>query len=302
MNITSAIFEAYLKCPTKCFLRAHGEAGTGNLYADWVRTETESYKNTGLVRLSEGFACDEIATGLTGAIDVKTAKWRLAVDLTAHAPGIDTRLHSVERIPSPGRGKSGVFIPIRFIFPNKLTTDDKLLLGFDAFALSSVLGRTVDTGKIIHGEDRTVSKVKVSGLRSRIGKAIEKLTTLLATGTPPELVLRKYCVECEFQSHCRQKAVEKDDLSLLSGMTENEHKQHRNRGIFTVTQLSHTFRPRHRPKHLASKREGYHHSLKALAIREKKIHIVGSPEFRLDGTPVYLKMLRVCLIAISITS
>src|SRR5208283_4168308 len=29
-------------------------------------------------------------------------------------------------------------------------------------------------------------------------------------------------------------------------------------------------------------------SLKALAIREKKIHIVGSPELKIEGTPVYL--------------
>ncbi len=57
---------------------------------------------------------------------------------------------------------------------------------------------------------------------------------------------------------------------------------------FTVTQLSYAFRPRRRPKRLRDKREKYHHSLKALAIREKKIHIVGSPELTIDGTPVYL--------------
>jgi hypothetical protein len=31
-----------------------------------------------------------------------------------------------------------------------------------------------------------------------------------------------------------------------------------------------------------------HHALKALAIREKKIHIVGSPAIKSEGTPVYL--------------
>ena len=31
-----------------------------------------------------------------------------------------------------------------------------------------------------------------------------------------------------------------------------------------------------------------HHALKALAIREKTIHIVGSPELKIEGTPVYL--------------
>lgn len=31
-----------------------------------------------------------------------------------------------------------------------------------------------------------------------------------------------------------------------------------------------------------------HHALKALAIRQKKIHIVGTPELKIDGTPVYI--------------
>ena len=82
--------------------------------------------------------------------------------------------------------------------------------------------------------------------------------------------------------------MEKDDLSLLSNMPEKERTRLHRKGIFTVTQLSYTFRPRRRPKKLCDKREKYHHSLKALAIREKKIHIVGNPELKLEGTPVYL--------------
>jgi hypothetical protein len=39
---------------------------------------------------------------------------------------------------------------------------------------------------------------------------------------------------------------------------------------------------------LRDKREKYHHSLRALAIRQKKIHIVGNPEIMIEGTPVYL--------------
>ena len=84
-------------------------------------------------------------------------------------------------------------------------------------------------------------------------------------------------MSCEFQSRCRLKAVEKDDLSLLAGMSEKERQKFHSKGIFTVTQLSYTFRPRWRPKRMRDKQEKYHHSLKALAIREKKIHIVGNP-------------------------
>ena len=55
-----------------------------------------------------------------------------------------------------------------------------------------------------------------------------------------------------------------------------------------MTQLSYTFRPRRRPKGVRDKREKYHHSLRALAIRQNKIHIVGNPEITIEGTPVYL--------------
>ncbi len=76
--------------------------------------------------------------------------------------------------------------------------------------------------------------------------------------------------------------------SLLAGMSEKERKKLNGKGIFTVTQLSYTYRPRRRPKRFVSKNEKYHQSLKALAIRERKVHVVGKPEFNIGGTPVYL--------------
>ena len=121
-------------------------------------------------------------------------------------------------------------------------------------------------------------------------KRIEIITALLANPAPPDLVLNRHCGECEFQARCRKIAIEKDDLSLLSSMSAKERQQLRSKGIFTVTQLSYTFRPRRRPKRQRDKREKYHHALKALAIREKKIHIVGSPELKIEGTPVYLDL------------
>src|SRR5215831_18351634 len=200
----------------------------------------------------------------------------------------ESEVHAVERAPCEGRGKPPQFIPIRFISTNKLSRDDKLLLAFDSFVLSEATGRKISFGKTIHGDDHRAMKVKTSALSGNVRKCIERIAALLSKPTPPELVLNRHCGECEFQIRCRQKAMEADDLSLLSGMTEKERKKLRSKGIFTVTQLSYTFRPRRRPKRMRDKREKYHHSLKALAIREKKIYIVGRPELKIDGTPIYL--------------
>jgi predicted RecB family nuclease len=186
------------------------------------------------------------------------------------------------------RSEPAQFVPIRFVFTNKVTRDDKLLLAFDAVVLSEMLGRQLDIGKIIHGENHATLKVNTAALASEVRKQAKKVTALLSGPSPPDLVLNRHCTHCEFRDRCRQKASEKDDLSLLSGMTEKERKKFQDKGIFTVTQLSYTFRPRRRPKRLADHGEKYHHALKALAVREGKIHIIGAPELNIEGTRVYL--------------
>jgi predicted RecB family nuclease len=330
MKISADVFGAFLRCSTKCWLKAAGEPTSGNAYAEWVRSQDESYRAGASKPLIADMPANECDVAVV-AENLKTAEWRLAegVELcvplvgqvSAHGgsggilppddsriipcspakleaslsagkmpalPLLVARLHAVERVPPAGRRKPVEFIPIRFIFANKLTKDDRLLLAFDAFVLSQALGREIAGGQIIHGEDHAALKVKTSTLAGEVRKRLEKIAALLSNPTPPDLVLNRHCAECEFQTRCRQKAIEKDDLSLLAGMSEKERKKLHSKGIFTVTQLSYAFRPRRRPKRLRGNREKYHHSLKALAIREKKIHIVGSPELKIEGTPVYL--------------
>ena len=335
MTITPSLFDAFLKCPTKCWLRAHSETPSGNTYAEWVQSQNESFRAAQTERLLAETPPD--ASARSPSLEkLKASPWRLAVNVVTRTPELprssrreeahssvpqpstpssqpidqslvtsaatsaqsaicnphsvilESHLHAVERVPAEGRGKAAQFVPIRFISFNKLGKDDKLLLGFDAFVLSAALGRDIAAGKIIHGDDHATLKVKTSALAGEVRKRLEKMTALLSNPTSPDLVLNRHCGECEFQARCRKIALEKDDLSLLGGMSAKERQKLRSKGIFTVTQLSYTFRPRRRPKRLRDKREKYHHSLKALAIREKKIHIVGSPELKIEGTPVYL--------------
>jgi len=345
MTVTSHLFEAYLKCPTKCWLRSTGEPPTSNTYAEWVQTQTESYRIAGSERLLSGLPQDDCAPpshsrgneAHSSAEDLKAANWRLAVDFlmqtllidstsdgsrrpkevhsefgTAHtelrtkdqslvtsaatAPGndpqpesaIECRLHAVERVSSGERGKPIQLIPIRFVFTNQLGTDDKLMLAFDALALSNLLGHEVSLGKIVHGDGHATLKVKTSALVGDVRKRLDKIAALLASPSPPDLVLNRHCPECEFQVRCRQKAMEKDDLSLLSGMSEKERRHHRSKGIFTVNQLSYTFRPRRTPKRAENLAKPHCLPLQALSIRENKVHIHGNPQLPESKSSVYL--------------
>lgn len=100
--------------------------------------------------------------------------------------------------------------------------------------------------------------------------------------------MNRHCAECEFRNCYRQQAKEADDLSLLSGMSEKERAQHRSKGIFTVNQLSYTFRPRRTPKRAKNPAKPHHFSLQALAIRENCVYIHGSPILPECKSKVYL--------------
>jgi predicted RecB family nuclease len=143
-------------------------------------------------------------------------------------------------------------------------------------------------GKIVHGDSNHTLKVNLSSLASEVQKRIPDVTALLANDSPPDLVLNRHCSQCEFEARCRKQATEKDDLSLLSGMSGKDRKKLHGKGIFTVTQLSYTFRPRRRRRKFRGKKEKFHHSLRALAVREKKIHTVDLSTQILDGMPTFI--------------
>ena len=254
MKVSAIHFEDYLKCPTKCFLRSQGEAGLENSYAGWVRSQNELYRTNGIKRRTDKVNSTECAIDPPIG-NINRAAWRLAIDLTVAGEHLESTIHSVERILSERRGASAQLIPTRFVFANRLNRDDKLVLAFDALTLSEATGAKVNVGKIVHGDDHVTSKVNTAALAGKLGKLISEVTMLVSTKSPPDLILNRHCAECEFQSRCRQKAIEKDDLSLLSNMTAKERKKLHSKGIFTVTQLSYTFRPRRRPRRLRNKRE-----------------------------------------------
>jgi predicted RecB family nuclease len=212
---------------------------------------------------------------------------------TRHRCALETRdlessLQAVERLPAKDRSRPAQFIPHRFESANKLTKEHKLLLTFDALLLSEVVGREVKLGKIVHGDKHATLKVNTLAFASEVRKRIKDITALLTLNSPPDLVLNRHCGQCEFQTRCRVQARERDELSLLSGISAKDRKRIHDKGIFTVTQLSHTFRPRRRRRKSRGKQEKHHYSLQALTIRKNKIHAVDIPAPNFEGTLVFL--------------
>ena len=106
MKITADLFAAFLKCPTKCWLQATGEAGSGNAYAEWMRSQNESYKAIATEWLLSETPKDESVFS-PPVENLKTAKWDLATSLVVQTPMnayvLESKIHAVRRAASVGR-------------------------------------------------------------------------------------------------------------------------------------------------------------------------------------------------------
>jgi predicted RecB family nuclease len=195
---------------------------------------------------------------------------------------LETQLQGL-RASYHGRTKHDVgHVPIRFILSEKLSAADKLMLAFDAVVFSEVARETPSVGEIIYGRDYATTRVPLKKLCPKVRSVLKAIDQQLTNTSPPPLILNRHCANCVYSARCRQVAKEADDLSLLGRMSDKERQRYHRKGIFTVTQLSYTFRHRRR---VGTKHD---YALKALAVRKNQIHTVGKIEWNFKGTPVYM--------------
>ena len=82
---------------------------------------------------------------------------------------------------------------------------------------------------------------------------------------------------------------ERQDSIRLLGMPPATMAKYYKKGITTIMQLSHLFRPRRRGRVLSVKGR-YLYELKALAIREQKAYVLHKPDIPTSAVSIYLDM------------
>lgn len=101
-------------------------------------------------------------------------------------------------------------------------------------------------------------------------------------------IKNKHCPECQFWKTCCQKLKDKDCISLLGSISPKIIERYHKKGIFTVLQLSHLFRPRRRSRLKPEIASNYLWDLKALAIREQKTYVMYTPDIEDISEAIYL--------------
>jgi predicted RecB family nuclease len=269
-TLTDDIFAAFLKCRYKAYLKIQRAAGDPS---DYQQLQTRLAAEYRLVARQKLLRTRDPASVVVSPLAIAEAI-RSQPTLILDAPVADAdgscRLDALER------GPGGVYAPIHFAPQPRIATDDRMRLAFGAIVLARVQRSQPDTGRIVHGQEFKASRVSLPVLVEPVHESVLQIRALQDSPTPPPLILNRHCPECEYRQSCRAKAVEKDDLSLLRGLSAKEIAGLNNRGIFTVTQFSHTFRPA-RMKRVKETGARHDHALQALAVRERKVYVARRP-------------------------
>ena len=285
MAITPDILLAYVKCATKGHLKTFAEAAdTASTFGAWRNRTCASYHQLARQHLTAGLKEYQFYVGTPSRQVFKSQAHSLVIDCSIHNAEIETCIAALEVSPKTRNlARPNGYLPVRF-HPTKRFRLKTSCCWHLMQLPHAAFGELPSRGKIIHGHQYSCTVVSIEKPMKTVRSLLVKIAKQQFDSGLPPLVLNRHCSECEYQARCRNLSVEKDDLSLLSNFTAKERTRQHEKGIFTVAQLSYTFRPRRRASSLLGRSNP---ALRALAIRKNQIHVIGTPVINPVGTPVY---------------
>jgi predicted RecB family nuclease len=289
MKITNEVLEGYLNCKTKGRLKLAGEGGTPTDYEAMTGRARQASREGALAKLiarfGEGDACRGIAVN---AATLKEGKLLLG-DATLEDETLSLRFDALKQVDGVSKLGSHHYLPVLHAHGDKVAQRQKVMLAVQGLVLEPVQGLRPAIGLVARGLEGRLGKVRLDAkLYRQAGQVLAELSRMQNGPQSPRLVLNDHCHVCEFRQRCREQAVREDNLSLLRGIGEKDVRNMARKGILGLTQLAHTFRPRRKGKRQERKGGRHFYALKALAIRDKRIYVLGPPTLPDGPVQVYL--------------
>jgi len=282
------VLESYLFCRYKGYLKWIGHQGIKSDYEVLLAGARDEVRLTVFEKLITQHRQDLTPRGVTLTNSVLKQGLPFILETTLEDSTISLSFDGLKKAHGPSKLGDFHYIPLSFHGEYKIRKEHRLMLEICGLLLSRHQGTMPSNGIIWHGGEGKAAKIRLNSDPGNAKQLLRDLQEALNSGAPPKLILNDHCQVCEFRARCHDQAVQEGNLSLLRGMSEKEIKKLGKKGIFTVTQLAHTFRPRRKGKREAQTANRRHYALQAMAIRDKKIYILGKPELPSRAAHVYL--------------
>jgi predicted RecB family nuclease len=286
-NITADLVEAYSHCPRKAFLLMAEEPNPGpHEYVRIIDDQTAANRQVHRACLEKSGAI--LSFGRSADLNIGS---KVVADMELTPDGLHAHCEYLTKVNESSRLGKFSYEPVKVIGTCRASRQDALGLAYQGFVLGEVQGRLPSLSTLVLLGDR-LSKVKLAGKYKEVRRIVDALRSWAGNAVgddAPPIVLNKHCPSCPFRDACLQQAEREDNLSLLDRMTPKLMRKYRDKGIFTVRQLSYIYKPRRRRK----KTKGQvRHSLElqALAIRTGKVHVEHLPELPRAPVELFLDM------------
>jgi predicted RecB family nuclease len=286
-SISNEIFDAFLTCSYKSFLLTSGLKGEKSDYIELISRLDNKYRVTASNRLAITAEQGLAANIPKCQFEELRAADEIFFNVCVTVEGLNSQIDAVKRVEGVSQLGPFHYIPVIFCRNVRIRKNQKLWLAYRALVLGQAQGRIPDHGGIIYGPKLKKSRIRLTSHVETITRYIDSLSQQNDGKVKAALFLNRNCSTCQFKKHCRKEAEEADHISLLSGISEKEVTRYNNKGIFTVNQLSFTYRPRRRKKR-KGKNQRFEYALKALALREQRAYIKELPQISPSETEIYL--------------
>jgi predicted RecB family nuclease len=285
--VSDEVLSAFLACRYKGYLKQAGEVGTRSEYEDLGTEQRAEVRRRAIEQITARHPDGEVLR--TAPLTGPTLKRGTAfvLDATWEDDTFLLRPDGLKKVDGPSKLGDYHYVPVLFHGDGSVRKEQRLLLDVWGLLLSRVQGRMPGHGVVWHGRDCRSTKVRLSPDPRKAERLLRELQQS-RNASPPRLVLNDHCQVCEFRGRCHDQAVREDSLTLLRGLGEKEASGYARKGILTLTQLAHTFRPRRKGKRAVPRTGHRYHALQALAIRDKRVYLFGTPEVPVAPVRIYL--------------
>jgi predicted RecB family nuclease len=237
--ITSEVFVAYSQCPLKAFLLLFSDdQGSFHDYQRILEERRQVNKIQYLEKVKQSH--ENVEQYNQHGLNEK----QFLIEARIRAECWEAHCDVLTKV-EPNTSNKAIYEPTIVVGTYSITPEQKTELLFVGQVLGLIQEQLPGTGKIVGMDGKSHNLKLESGYKAIAPfiKILKQWTEEKPTQTPA-LILNRHCSSCQFQQNCRAKAKEMDHLSLLTGITEREINKLNKKGLFTVTQLSYTYRAR----------------------------------------------------------
>ena len=276
-SINRDVLESYVFCKYKSYLKLIGQQGDKSDYERLLIAARSKVKLSAIDNIYVKNQENQVVRNIVLTTSLLEQGLSFVLEAIMEDDHISISIDGLKKVSGVSNLGQFIYIPMLFHGGDRVHKEQRLLLELYAFFLLQYQAILPSSGIIWYGRECKTTTVHFNSDLRKAKQTLLNLKKMCRTEEPPKLILNRHCQICEFSQRCHDQATQEDNISLLRGISEKEIKNYSRKGILTITQLAHTFRPRRKGKKVSKETKHRYHALQALALRDKKIPPVNFP-------------------------